>query len=160
MGKGTRDRIERMRLGRLWHVEMERWWEERFERSWGPAEMERNIVKDTGRRGRVDLIAEEETTIMFMEFKRSDWDRMKSDKHARRNIRRYCLQLWSYLDSKDINPDLTLHGKGVIAFLVFPKRPTDPARSRIVLDNCDELGVRIVWMDEDPDYEGNVSFPA
>ena len=37
---------------------------------------------------------------------------------------------------------------------------TDPARSRIVLDNCDELGVRIVWMDEDPDYEGEVPSPA
>ena len=160
MCEGTWDGIERMRRGRRWHIEMERWWGERFERTWGQAEMEKSIVKDTGRRGRVNLIAEEGTAIMFMEFKCSDWDRMRSDKHARRNIRRYCHQLWSYLDSADIHPDLTLHGKGVIAFLVFPKRPTDPGRSRIVLESCDELGVQIVWMNKDPDYQGNPSSPA
>ena len=133
-------------------MEVESWWTRVLERDYGLVETERKIIKDTGRRGRMDLFAEDETTLYVMEYKDSDWDRMKSQAHVRRNIRRYCLQLWSYMDSEEIHPDLTTHHKGVIAFLVFSRRPRNEERLAIVEEQCKQLMTYLVWMDEDPDY--------
>jgi hypothetical protein len=134
---------------------MERWWATFLERDFGVVQAERRIVKDTGRPGRMDLFAEDEDTIFVMEYKDSDWDGMKSPKHVRRNIRRYCLQLWSYMDSVEVHPDLTPHHKGMISFLVFSRKPLDEDRLAIIEEQCNGLMTRLVWMDEDPDWTGS-----
>ena len=138
--------------GRRWHGEIERWWVKVLQRDFGVVQAEMRVHKDTGRPGRMDLYAEDEKTIFIMEYKDSDWDRMKSRAHARRNIRRYCLQLWSYMDSDEVHPDLTSDHKGVIAFLVFSRKPMDGERLRIVEEQCKDLMTYLVWMEDDPDY--------
>jgi len=149
-----RDEIRRMRRGRRWHREVQEWWLKVLERDYGLVRAERRVVKDTGRGGRIDLYAEDGTTIFLMEYKDSDWDRMKSPRHVRRNIRRYCYQLWSYMDSEEVHPDETPHHKGVIAFLVFSRRPRDGERLRIVEEQCNELMTYPVWMDDEAYRDG------
>lgn len=102
----------------------------------------------------MDLFAEDETTFFVMEYKDSNWDRMKSLVHVRRNIRRYCLQLWSYMDSEEVHPDFNPQHKDVISFLVFSRKPRDERRLSIIEEQCNDLGTSLVWMDEDPDWSG------
>lgn len=143
-----------MQRGRKWHGEIEQWWARVLSRDYGPVQVERKVIKDTGRRGRMDLFAEDETTFFVMEYKDSNWDRMKSLVHVRRNIRRYCLQLWSYMDSEEVHPDFNPQHKDVISFLVFSRKPRDERRLSIIEEQCNDLGTSLVWMDEDPDWSG------
>jgi hypothetical protein len=75
------------------------------------------------------------------EVKASDWDKM-TDRAVRRNVNRHIRQIWDYIESqlkakKDVSP-------GVI----FPKRPTDRARMKLIEDMFEEEGVPVVWQDE------------
>ena len=107
----------------------------------GEVESEKAVVKPSGRRGRMDVFADGGEAKALIEIKATDWDRM-DDKAVRRNVRRQARQVWQYIDGQ---PD---GAEGVCPGIVFPKRPRERRRMRLIERMLKEEGIPVVWEDE------------
>ncbi len=105
--------------------------------------IEKAITKPTGRKGRIDIFVDDDgdKLVAVAEVKASDWDKMK-DSAVRRNVRRQIKQIWDYIESqlkmkKDVSPGI-----------IFPKRPKDQERMRLIEEMFEEEGIPVVWQNE------------
>jgi hypothetical protein len=122
---------------------------------------EHTLALRTGVR-RVDLLilpkVEAEVTAVIVEVKNTDWDSV----HVRPNLRRHIRQLQEYLDhyvdhlrtnldqpADSVSKDgLPVTWDSVIGVLLYPARPHDPDRVRLIEDIALEQALTVVWYDE------------
>ena len=128
------------RRGKAFHRKMQVEWLQTAE---GKILTEKGITKLSGRKGRMDIFVDAggDNLVAVAEVKASDWDTM-TDSAVRRNVQRQIKQIWDYIESqlkakKDVSP-------GVI----FPKRPKDKARMKLIEDMFEEEGIPVVWQNE------------
>jgi len=129
---------EPLRRGKAFHKKVQADWHAGAE---GDVESERHVVKPSGRRGRIDVFADGGETKGLVEIKATDWDRM-TDRAVRRNVRRQIRQVWSYIEGQ---PDAA---DGVCPGIVFPRRPEDPERMKLIEELFLDDGIPVVWEDE------------
>jgi len=128
------------------------------------ASPEHTLTLHAGRR-RVDLLILPETagevTAVVVEVKNSDWDAFRADR-VRPNLRRHIHQLQDYLDhyvdqirtgphqSTDLfaNTGQSAAWDAVIGVLLYPRRPHDPNRARLIEGLALEQTLTVVWYDE------------
>ena len=129
---------QQLRQGKAFHAKVQADWEEHAE---GDVTSEKGVTKPSGQKGRIDVHANSGDLVGVVEIKASDWDRM-TPRAVRRNVRRQIRQIWDYIQSqlaerKDVSP-------GVI----FPHRPKDAKRMKLIEDLFLEEGIPVVWEDE------------
>jgi hypothetical protein len=129
------------------------------------AHAEHTLALHTGRR-RVDLLVlpemAGEVTAVVVEIKNTDWDAFAADR-VRPNLQRHLRQLQDYLDhyvdhirrpqdstrettdGRDTEP---LTWDTVIGVLLYPRRPSDPARATLIEDVALEQALTVIWYDE------------
>ncbi len=129
-----------LRRGKTFHKKMQTDWLNTAE---GKILIEKAITKLTGRKGRIDIFVDDDgdKLVAVAEVKASDWDKM-TDSAVRRNVRRQIKQIWDYIESqlkmkKDVSPGI-----------IFPKRPKDQERMRLIEDMFEEEGIPVVWQNE------------
>ena len=129
-----------LRHGKAFHKKMQAEWMETAE---GKILIEKAITKPTGRKGRIDIFVDDDgdKLVAVAEVKASDWDKM-TDSAVRRNVRRQIKQIWDYIESqlkmkKDVSPGI-----------IFPKRPKDQERMRLIEEMFEEEGIPVVWQNE------------
>ena len=128
-----------LKNGKEFHKKIQNEWLDTAE---GEVEAEKQMIKQNGRRGRMDVFVKiEETYVSIAEMKMSDWDAM-TIKNLRRNVRRQIRQIWNYIDSqlkqkKDVTPGV-----------VFSNRPKMNGRLDIIEQLFGEEGITVVWDDE------------
>jgi len=136
------DKIERLRRGRAFHKKIQEDWRENAE---GDVRIEEWTTKPSGKKGRMDIFVGSDETderlVAIAEIKNSDWDAM-TPSAVRRNVRRQIRQIWSY-----ITPQLESR-KDVSPGVVFPKRPKDPNRLKLIEQMFEDEGIPVVWEDE------------
>lgn len=135
---------ERLRDGKAFHRKVQEDWVRTAE---GEPEPERPCVKPSGRAGRIDIHVDVDAGLVaVVEVKHSDWDRM-TPAAVRRNVKRQARQLWSYIDSQmqGLGQD---HPREVCPGIIFPQRPTDPDRMRLIEELFESEGIPVVWEDE------------
>ncbi len=135
--------------GKVFHRLIQDEWEREAE---GDIQRERHIIKPNGRRGRVDVFVNDDdpkSTVAIVEVKGTDWDRM-AGKHVRRNVRRQVRQIWGYIESQILDGRYVDGGEGkdVCPGIIFPKRPRDKERMKLIEDMFEEEGIPVVWHDE------------
>lgn len=140
MNGRSNEEPKQLRLGKAFHKETQADWINTAE---GQVLTEKAIIKPTGRKGRIDIFVSDagDKMVAVAEVKASDWDKM-TDSAVQRNVKRQIKQIWDYIDSqlakqKDVSP-------GVI----FPERPKDKTRMRLIEDMFEEKGIPVVWQDE------------
>jgi len=126
--------------GKAFHKKMQADWLNTAE---GKILIEKAITKPTGRKGRIDIFVDDDSDklVAVAEVKASDWDKM-TDSTVRRNVRRQIKQIWDYIESqlkmkKDVSPGI-----------IFPKRPKDQERMRLIEEMFEEEGIPVVWQNE------------
>lgn len=107
---------------------------------------EKSITKPSGKKGRIDVFvdaagADDEDLVAVVEIKASDWDKM-TGKAVKRNVNRQINQVWDYIESQ------LEEGKHVSPGIIFPERPRDPKRMKLIEELFDERGIPVVWEDE------------
>ncbi len=129
-----------LRRGKAFHRKMQVDWLNTAE---GKILIEKAITKPTGRKGRIDIFVDDDgdKLVAVAEVKASDWDKM-TDSAVRRNVRRQIKQIWDYIESqlkmkKDVSPGI-----------IFPKRPKDQERMRLIEEMFEEEGIPVVWQNE------------
>lgn len=138
MRKRTTEESDRLKKGKKFHKVTQTDWVETAEAD-GDIATEAPITKPPGKGGRVDvLVPIEDNFVAVVEVKDSDWDRM-ADKAARRNVRRQIRQVWDFIESQ------LEQGNDVAPGIVFPKRPTDPDRMKLVEEMFEEDGIPVIW---------------
>lgn len=130
---------ERLQCGKRFHKQVQHEWQEEAE---GEIDIEHGIVKPSGRKGRVDVLAEPDDELCaVVEVKGSDWDRM-SDVALRRNVRRQIKQVWDYIEAKLADE------KTVSPGIVFPQRPSSQDRMELIEQLFEQEGIPVAWQDE------------
>ena len=130
---------KRLRQGKEFHKKIQKEW---LDSATGEVILEKSITKPNGRKGRVDIfIGSDEKLVAIAEIKASDWDSM-SAVAVRRNVRRQVRQIWNYIKSQ-----LEL-GKEISPGILFPKRPKDINRMKLIEQLFDEEGIPVVWEDK------------
>ena len=129
-----------LRQGKAFHKKIQADWLETAE---GQILIEKAITKPTGRKGRIDIFVDDDgdKLVAVAEVKASDWDKM-TDSAVRRNVRRQIKQIWDYIDSQ-----LKMK-KNVSPGIIFPKRPKEQERMKLIEKMFEEEGVPVVWQDE------------
>jgi hypothetical protein len=146
---GQKKQPEQLVHGKKFHKKIQTDWLKTAE---GRVVPERHVLKKSGRKGRVDVFVDDENpdgSVAVVEIKASDWDKM-TDIAVRRNVRRQIKQVWDYIDSQIIKGDFVPTGekKDVCPGIIFPKRPKDPDRKRLIEELFLEEGIPVVWDDE------------
>jgi len=129
-----------LKLGKAFHKRIQVEW---FNTAEGKILIEKRITKPTGCKGRIDIFVDDDSDklVAVAEVKASDWDKM-TDSAVRRNVRRQIKQIWDYIESqlkmkKDVSPGI-----------IFPKRPKDQERMRLIEEMFEEEGIPVVWQNE------------
>ena len=129
-----------LKRGKAFHKKMQVDWLNTAE---GKILIEKGITKPAGRIGRIDIFVDDDgdKLVAVAEVKSSDWDKM-TDSAVRRNVRRQIKQIWNYIESqlkmkKDVSPGI-----------IFPKRPKDKERMRLIEELLEEEGIPVVWQNE------------
>jgi len=129
-----------LKRGKAFHKKIQTDWLKTAE---GKILTEKGILKSSGRKGRIDIFVDNDgdKLVAVAEVKASDWDKM-TDSAVRRNVRRQIKQIWDYIESqlnvkKDVSPGI-----------IFPKRPKDKERMRLIEELLEEEGIPVVWQDE------------
>ena len=108
----------------------------------GDVRIERGVTKPSGRKGRVDVLVDQNQSMVAMvEVKASDWDAM-TESAVCRNVRRQIRQIWDYIGSQ------LAEGKEVCPGVILPKRPTKKERMDLIESLFNEEGIQVVWDDE------------
>ena len=129
----------RLREGKAFHKKVQADWEADAE---GDVRTEMTVRKDGSRTGRLDVFVSEDGSEVraVVEIKHSDWDKM-TPQAVRRNVKRQARQIWKYIE---LQPTLD----GICPGVVFPTRPTDPKRLKLIERLFEEEGIPAVWDDE------------
>jgi len=140
---------ERLRKGKIFHKKIEQNW---IDNGAGIINTERTILKKNHRKGRVDVFVDDEDpdgNAAIIEIKATDWDRM-TEKAVRRNIRRHVNQIWGYIESQILNGEYVPKGvkKSISPGIVFPKKPKDESRLKLIEETFIDNGIAVVWEDE------------
>ena len=134
---------ELLRQGKKFQKEVKQRWPKKG------AKFEKGIKKPSGRKGRMDIFMDartenDEKLVAVVEIKASDWDRMTLEA-VKRNVRRQANQIWDYIESQ------IEEGKHISPGIVFPKRPKDPERLKLIEELFDEKCIAVSWEDESLD---------
>jgi Holliday junction resolvase-like predicted endonuclease len=128
-----------LRRGKAFHKKIQTDWINDAE---GDVTIEGGITKANGRKGRVDvLVDQDQPMVAIVEVKSSDWDALTEDA-VRRNIRRHVRQIWNYIDSQ------LSEGKDVCPGVILQKRPLKKERLKLIENLFNEEGIQVVWDDE------------
>lgn len=129
-----------LRQGKAFHKKMQAEWLGTAE---GKILIEKAITKPTGRKGRIDIFVDDDgdKLVAVAEIKNSNWDKM-TDSAVRRNVRRQVKQIWDYIESQ------LAKEKEVSPGIIFPHRPKDKARMKLIEDMFEQEGIPVVWQDE------------
>ena len=128
-----------LKIGKEFHKKIQKDWLDTAE---GEVEAEKQMIKQNGRKGRMDVFIKiEETYVSIAEMKTSDWDAM-TIKSLHRNVRRQIRQIWIYIDSqlkekRDVTPGI-----------IFSNRPKKNGRLDLIEQLFGEEGITVVWDDE------------
>ena len=138
-----------LRRGKAFHKLIQAEWQKEAE---GDISSERQVTKPNGRKGRVDVFVNDDdpkSSVAIVEVKSTDWDRIKAE-NVRRNVRRQILQIWSYIESQIIGGEYVVGGEGkaVCPGIIFPRRPQDRQRMKLIEELFLEEGIPVVWHDE------------
>lgn len=135
--KDSEPKLLRIRKGKDFHEKVQKVWVEMAR-----AKKEKPITKPSKKKGRIDIFVEsDETLVAVVEIKASDWDKMTSIS-VHRNIKRQARQIWDYIESQ------LLASKDVSPGIIFPKRPKDSARMKLIEQLFEKEGISVVWEDE------------
>lgn len=136
----TNKEPKRLRRGKEFHKKIQADWINTAE---GQVLIEKAVNKPTGRKGRIDIFVSDagDKMVALAEVKASDWDKM-TDSAVRRNVKRQIKQIWDYIDSQLVKQ------KDVSPGVIFPERPKDKTRMRLIEDMFEEEGIPVVWQDE------------
>jgi len=130
---------QRLRRGRQFHKRVQADWHANAE---GEVETEKSVTKPSGRGGRMDVFVRADGKLLAVaEIKHSDWDAM-SEKALKRNVRRQTKQVMDYVESQ------LAAGSEVSPGIIFPRRPKDPKRMRLIEQMFEEEGIPVAWEDE------------
>ncbi|UCE62086.1 MAG: hypothetical protein JSU63_10305 [Phycisphaerales bacterium] len=129
---------KRLREGKAFHKKVQADWEADAE---GNVEVEKTVKKDGGT-GRLDVFVSDDGSEVraIVEIKHSDWDKM-TPQAVRRNVRRQARQIWKYIE---LQPTFD----GICPGIVFPKRPADTERLKLIEHLFEEEGIPVVWEEE------------
>lgn len=128
-----------LRQGKKFHRELQDDW---HKTATGKVKHEEEIIKPSGRKGRIDIFVNADANLVaVVEIKASDWDAMTLTA-LRRNVSRYANQIWDYIESQ------LARGKDVSTGVIFPKKPKNLNRIRLIEQLFDERGIPVVWKDE------------
>ena len=129
-----------LRRGKAFHKKMQADW---LKTAQGIVSKEKTITKPSGRKGRIDIFVDDDgdNLVAVAEVKNSNWNKM-TDSAVRRNVKRQIKQIWDYIESQ-----LTMK-KDVSPGIIFPKRPRDQERMRLIEEMFEEEGIPVVWQDE------------
>jgi hypothetical protein len=117
---------------------------------------ERPVTLSRSRSGRVDLLvlpSGGEVAAVVVEIKSTDWDAL-AEHRLRPNLRSHIRQLQRYLDvyiddlRQEPGPSAPGQWDSVSGVLLYPRRPTDPARAELVEQVADREALMVVWYDE------------
>ena len=128
-----------LKNGKEFHKKIQTEWLDTAE---GEVKAEKQMIKQNGRKGRMDVfIKTEETYVSIAEIKMSDWDVM-TIKNLHRNVRRQIRQIWSYIDSqleqkRDVTPGI-----------IFSNRPQKNGRLDLIEQLFGKECITVVWDDE------------
>ena len=137
---GSKKEPTRLREGKRFHKKIQADWINTAE---GQILVEKAIVKPTGRKGRIDIFVDVDggRMVAVAEVKSSAWDKM-TEVAVRRNVKSQIKQIWTYINSQlkkglDISPGI-----------IFPARPKDETRMKLIEEMFEEEGIPVVWQDE------------
>lgn len=133
--------LVRFRKGRKFHLKIQSEWKKEAQ---GDIKKEKGCIKPSGRRGRIDIHAqdnEDKKLVACVEIKNTNWDKIDK-KRIRAYVNKQANQVWDYIESqlkqdKDVSPGI-----------IFPKRPKNPVRLKLVEALFDDRGIPVVWQDE------------
>jgi hypothetical protein len=120
------------------------------------ATRERPVTLSRTRSGRVDLLvlpSGGEVAAVVVEIKSTDWDAL-AERRIRPNLRSHIRQLQRYLDvyiddlRQEPGPSAPGQWDSVSGVLLYPRRPTDSARAKLVEQVADREALMVVWYDE------------
>ena len=119
---GKNPEPKRLREGKAFHKKVQAEWKADAE---GKVYIEKTVRKKD-KTGRLDVFVSEDFSEVraIVEIKNSDWDKMRPQA-VRRNVKRQARQVWRYIA---LQPTLD----GICPGIVFPKRPSDPERLKII----------------------------
>lgn len=148
-GSKRRPEPEQLKRGKAFHKRIQAEWEAGAE---GDVFPERSVIKKTGRKGRVDIFVNDgdpDGCVAIVEMKASDWDRM-TEQAVNRNIRRQIRQIWGYIESQIDGENYVSTGehKSVSPGIMFPKKPKDVERLKMIERLFIAEGIAVVWHDE------------
>ncbi|MHB8967098.1 MAG: hypothetical protein ACYC57_02405 [Thermoleophilia bacterium] len=137
-----REEPRRLQNGKTIHKSVQEDWVQTAEGH--KVKPEKQITKPSGRQGRIDIhvITKVDNLVAVVEIKASDWDAMKDEAAVRRNVNRQVKQIWDYIESQ------LEKGLDVSPGVIFPERPRDAERKKLIEELFDEQGVPVVWEDE------------
>jgi hypothetical protein len=129
---------KRLRAGKEFHRQVQADWHATAQ---GDVEIEKTTKKPGGKAGRMDVFVSEKGSEVraIVEIKHSDWDKMTPA--AGRNVKRQVRQVWRYIESQQSLD-------GICPGIVFPKRPKDEQRLKLIEELFEEEGIPVVWEDE------------
>ena len=129
-----------LKQGKSFHARMRKVWAKEAE---GNLSFEHTIAlsmrgkKGKRKKGRLDLFIDDDgdNMVAIVEFKRSDWDKMKADRR-RPNALRHARQVWAYVeeDKKEVCPGI-----------VYSKAPRKLGRKDQVEEILNDQGLQVVW---------------
>ena len=95
-----------------------------------------------GKRGRIDikLQLEEDGSVVIVEIKATDWDKVKENR-VRPCVLRHARQIWRYFEAHLTPLDVT-------PALVYPALPVIPGRKEQIEEILNERGIQVVWREE------------
>jgi hypothetical protein len=121
------------------------------------AEPERTITLTTTRKGRLDLLVlphGTERMAVVVEIKSTSWDQL-AEHRLRPNLRAHIRQLQGYLDvyvagltDHQHREDLPEQWDSVVGVLLYPQRPTNAARARLVDETAEREALTVIWFNE------------
>ena len=126
--------------GKAFHKKMQADW---LKTAQGIVSKEKAITKPSGRKGRIDIFVDDDgdNLVAVAEVKNSNWDKM-TNSAVRRNVKRQIKQICDYIESQ-----LTIK-KDVSPGIIFPKRPEDREKMKLIERLFEEEGIPVVWQDE------------
>lgn len=130
---------KRLKDGKKFHKQVQDEWDLEAE---GEVLPEETVDLVNGKKGRMDIsVQSDDELVAVVEIKNSDWDAM-TERNLKRNVRSQIRQVWKYIESQ------IEMGKDVSPGIIFPKRPSDIERLKLIESMFLEEGIPVVWQDE------------